>query len=84
MALAHYGFGEAAHQEVHQTGAAVCAEYQQVGAVFIGVIDQILRHFARAFVGYQQVFDNVFHAVFAGGFFSEVQDFVAWATAAAS
>ena len=28
VALAHNGFGEAAHQEVHQAGAAVCAEYQ--------------------------------------------------------
>ena len=27
VALAHNGFGEAAHQEVHQAGAAVCAEY---------------------------------------------------------
>ena len=55
MALAHHGFGEAAHQEVHQAGAAVGAQHQQVRALLAGIIHQFLRHFARAFIGQQQV-----------------------------
>ena len=31
--LAHHGFSEAAHQQVHQTSAAVRAQHQQICAV---------------------------------------------------
>ena len=74
--MTHYGLGEAAHQQVHQAGAAVCTEYQQVCTVVVGVVNQVLRHFARAFVGNQQVFHDVFNAAFTRCFFCEIQNFV--------
>ena len=61
MALAHHGFGKAAHQQMHQAGAAVGAEHKQIGALFIGIIHQLLRHFARAFVGHQQMLLHIGH-----------------------
>lgn len=52
------------------------AQHQQVGTVFIGIINQILRHFARTLIGNQQVFDGIFHTQFPGGALGGIQNLV--------